>query len=414
MEANCQYERKAVFMRATLLKLLGIFLLLILSLFLAVLVALSIFDSPEYARRLLMYGQSDINDYLLFPERVVMNASQASTLSISNGALPQTIKVPYAGGERSENLADLNQRGGSRAFIVVKDDQIIYEGYFNGAQRDSILTSFSSAKSFNSAMIGAAIAEGRISSVNDPVVQYIPEISGRGLEALTIRDLLLMSTGIRYRHNEDLPFYQIPFSEDALTYYSPDLRRVALGVRTGDAPIGQAFLYNNYHPLLEGLILERVSGMRVAEYLQEKFWAPMGAEYAASWSLDGRSSAFEKMESGINARAIDYARFGLIFLHEGYWNGQQILPADWVRESTSPDGAWEYGSTAPGLTGYYKYHWWGYKNADGSYDFYAAGRYHQIIYVAPRKNMVIVRLGGETDEQLPWPLIIHSLVDQIE
>jgi hypothetical protein len=113
-------------MRATLLKLLGIFLLLISSLFLAVLVAMSIFDSPEYARRLLMYGQSDINDYLLFPEQAVMNASQASTLSISNGSHPQSINVPYAGGERSENIADLNQRGDSRAFIVVKDDQIIY------------------------------------------------------------------------------------------------------------------------------------------------------------------------------------------------------------------------------------------------------------------------------------------------
>jgi CubicO group peptidase (beta-lactamase class C family) len=257
-----------------------------------------------------------------------------------------------------------------------------------------------------------------IGSVNDVVIQYIPEIAGRGLDALTIRDLMMMNSGIRYLNNDEIPFYKIPFSDDALTYYPPDLRSVALSVRPSGTPIGGSFRYNNYHPLLEGLILERATGMHVAEYLQERFWKPMGAEFPASWSLDGQASGVEKMESGINARAVDYARFGLIFLHDGFWNGVQVLPETWVRESTQPlrhdPRVWETMTYWPKYGGYYKYHWWGINNPDGSYDFYAHGKYDQIIYVAPRKNAVIVRLGNAPDKKLIWPLAIHNLVDQLQ
>ena len=216
----------------------------------------------------------------------------------------------------------------------------------------------------------------------------------------------------------ELPFYYAPFADDALTYYPPDLREVTLHVEASGAPIGEAFRYNNYHPLLEGLILERVTGMTVAQYLQEKFWKPMGAEFPASWSLDSEENGFEKMESGINARAIDFARFGLIFLHNGYWNGVQILPESWVRESTEPlrpdPRIWETFPSWLDYGGYYKYHWWGINNTDGSYDFCAQGRYGQIIYVAPRKNAVLVRVGDELDENVLWPLVIHNVVDQLE
>jgi CubicO group peptidase (beta-lactamase class C family) len=157
--------------------------------------------------------------------------------------------------------------------------------------------------------------------------------------------------------------------------------------------------------------------MHVAQYLQERFWKPMGAAFSASWSLDSERSGFEKMESGINARAVDFARFGLIFLHSGFWNGVQILPESWVRESTEPlrpdPRPWETMTDWPSYNGYYKYHWWGINNADGSYDFYAHGRYDQFVYVAQRKNVVIVRLGNAPDDQLKWPLVMHNIVDQL-
>ena len=385
-------------------------------LFLTLFIALSIFNSPTYAWRLLRYGQSDIGDYKIFPERAISNGSKLSLIERGDGSIPYEVEYPSVDGTRTETLAEVLQRTGTRAFLVLKDDKLIYETYIESS-REAINTSFSSAKSFNSALIGAAIAEGKIGSVDDQVIQYVPEIAGRGLDQLTIRDLLLMNSGIKYVEGNELPFYYTPFADDPLTYYPPDLREVALSVQADGTPIGEAFHYNNYHPLLEGIILERVTGMHVAEYLQEKFWKPMGAEFPASWSLDSEESGFEKMESGINARAIDFARFGLIFLHNGFWNGVQILPEDWVRESTGPlrpdPRTWGSMSYWPSFGGYYKYHWWGINNEDGSYDFFAHGRYDQFIYVAPRKNVVIVRLGDALDASVPWPLVLHDVVDKL-
>jgi len=384
--------------------------------FVGLFITLCIFNSPTYAWRLLRYGRSDIHDYKIFPERAITNGSIYSLISRGKQGTPYEVEYEYQDAIRTEVLEDLLRRTGTRAFLIIKDDQLIYETYLESSRKE-INTSFSSAKSFNSALIGAAIADGYIGSVNDPVIKYIPEISGRGLDTLTIRDLLMMNSGIRYLEGDELPFYYSPFADDALTYYPPDLRKVALGVEASDSPIGVAFHYNNYHPLLEGLIIERATGMHVAEYLQERFWKPMGAEFPASWSLDSESSGFEKMESGINARAIDFARFGLIFLHNGFWNGIQILPESWVRESTEPlrpdPRTWETFSFWPDYGGYYKYHWWGINNPDGTYDFYAHGRYDQFVYVAQRKNVVIVRLGDQLDENVMWPLVIHNLIDQL-
>jgi CubicO group peptidase (beta-lactamase class C family) len=155
----------------------------------------------------------------------------------------------------------------------------------------------------------------------------------------------------------------------------------------------------------------------VAEYLQERIWKPMGAEFPASWSLDSDGSGFEKMESGINARAVDYARFGLLYLHKGSWNNRQILPADWIVESTSPDPAdtrpYEVFAQWKEAGGYYGYHWWGKINKDGSFDYMARGNLGQLIYVAGRQNMVVVRLGSETDSNVIWANVAQAIVDQV-
>lgn len=384
--------------------------------FLTLFIAMSLFDSPTYAWRILRYGESDINDVRIFPERFIEKSESVSIIERGDGATPYEVQYPYQGAMRTEVLEELLKRTGTRAFLILKEDRLIFETYLESSRIESN-TSFSTAKSFSSALIGAAIADGSIGSVNDPVIEYVPEIAGRGLDQLTIRDLLLMNSGIRYLHSDEIPFYMSPFSDDALTYYPPDLRKVALGVEASGAPIGESFRYNNYHMLLEGLIIERATGMQVAEYLQEKFWKPMGAEFTASWSLDSEESGFEKMESGINARAIDYARFGLIFLHDGFWNGNQILPESWVIESTRPllpdPRTWETMSEVKEYGGYYKYHWWGIDNGDGTYDFHSHGKYDQIIYVASRKNVVIVRLGDRLDGNILWALVLQNIVDQL-
>jgi len=150
--------------------------------------------------------------------------------------------------------------------------------------------------------------------------------------------------------------------------------------------------------LLEGLILQRVTGETVAQFTQDTLWQPMGMEYPASWSLDSTTDGFEKTNSALNARAIDFARFGLLFLNQGRWNGQQILSRQWVTASTTPDSAdhrsWT-GDDANWLQagGYYKYGWWGLNNPDGTYDYLASGKQNQIIFVSPSTSTVVVGLG---------------------
>lgn len=399
-----------------ILRVSGTILACMLTLIFVIFAAISLIESPTYSWRLLRYGESDINDYKIFPSRGILNEGAASEIPVGSNEIPDTVEYPYMGKMHTESLEDILTRTGTRAFLVIKDDKLVYEKYIDSS-RDSINTSFSSAKSFDSALIGAAIADGYISSVDDRVIDYIPEIKGRGLDELTIRDLLLMNSGVKYKERSELPFYYMLLADDALTYYSEDMREKALSVKADGSVIGASFHYNNFHPLLEGVILERATGMPVAKYLQERIWKPMGAEYPASWSLDSESSGFEKMESGINARAIDYARFGLIFLHNGKWNGNQILPEDWVSESTQPlrpdTRDWSTLPFWPEIGGYYAYHWWGFSNEDGSYDFFAHGKYDQLIYIAPRKNIVIIRLGEAPDKYLSWPLVMYQLVDQI-
>jgi CubicO group peptidase (beta-lactamase class C family) len=324
-----------------------------------------------------------------------------------------------AGGEiKNAKFDEFLASNRTLAFIVIRDDEILYEKYFNGNARDSIVTSFSSAKSFASMLVGIAIDEGYIASVDDPVIKYLPELKGRGLDELTIRHLLTMSSGIRFTHLELLGAHlDMPWDDNPRTYYDPDMRQLALSVQPGDEPIGAYFRYNNYHPLLLGLILERATGQSVSHYLQEKVWKPLGMEYPASWSLDSAHDGFEKMESGINARAIDFAKVGSLFLHYGNWNGKQLVSEEWVRESTTPDPSdtreWKVFADAKADNGYYKYMWWGTQRDHDTYDFRAAGKYGQYIYVSPRDHVVIVRYGTDEGDVAAWWDVFASIAERV-
>ena len=374
----------------------------------------------EYALRILSMGESDVKDYMRFPEREIKDSNDPFILSSDpHPEWFQSITYTAKGKKSQSSVDELMTRIRTQALIVIQNNQVIYEKYYNGYQRDSIVTSFSSVKSFNSAMIGIAIDQGLIKSVNDPIIQYLPELKDRGLDEMTIRDLLLMSSGINYVEDENLfPLLGAPFSDDAKTYYYPDLQLLALKeVRHGDEPVGKFMHYNNYHPILEGMILERVTGMPVANYLEQTIWQPMGAEYTASWSLDSKETSFEKMESGLNGRAIDFAKFGLLYLHNGNWNGKQIVPGWWVNESTSPDPndtrEWPYWPEYRQNGGFYKYHWWGNVRDDGHYDYTAAGNFGQYIYICPQKNLVIARFGEDDEPVDSFRDVLYSLEQMV-
>ena len=264
------------------------------------------------------------------------------------------------------------------AFIIIRNDTIIYENYFQGYSHNSQIPAFSVTKAVTSSLIGLAIEDGFIQSVDEPVTNYLPEMKKNGFEKVTIKHLLQMTSGIKFREEGVSPFH-----EDAKFYYGTNLRQKTLNLKLKREP-GTAFEYASGNTQLLALILERsLQGKSISTYLQEKIWHPLGMESEASWSTDKRKQGMEKAFCCLNATARDLAKFGNLYLRQGRWNGQQILPADWIKESTVAD-------TTEGGEKYYKYQWW----LSSSSDFLAEGIINQYIYVSPEKNLVFVKLSS--------------------
>lgn len=383
-----------------------------LSVIVLILIGSAITYSPEYISRALRWGKSDVYDYQKFPERPLEASDKPFKFPVRlEEDWVRASFVEFLGRDDFDAFLADNR---TQAFLVIHDDTILYEHYFNGASRDSIVTSFSTAKSFASTLIGCAISDGYIKSVNDPITDYIPELLDRdpAFAKISIRDLLMMSSGIKYK---EFPFVN---GDDAKTYYYPDLQQLVLTQTRVVGTPGEVFLYNNYHPLMLGMILERAAGMPVTDYLQEKIWSQIGTEYPGSWSLDERG--FEKMESGINARAIDFAKFGRLFLNNGVWDGVQVVPSDWVFEATQADTGLDYEAYyyddflfADGR-GYYKYMWWGMQRDKDDYDFFALGNHGQLIYISPQANLILVRFGeayGEFGNAQGWVDLFYEFAN---
>ena len=334
--------------------------------------------------RAIVWGDADVDDHRRFPSRAVPASGEAYVYERAAGYPDGLPAAPALPGNRP--LDELLAASQTTAFLVIRDDRLVYERYFNGSSHDATQTSFSVAKSFASALIGAAIEDGSIGSIDDPLTKYVPELLERDprFGDIAIRHLVTMSSGLEYKEEG------LPWSDDARTYYDADLRGLALhDTRIGEAP-GVRFHYNNYNPLLLGLVLERATGRHVADYLSEKIWKPVGAEADASWSIDSVANGFEKMESGINARAIDFAKLGSLFLHRGEFNGKRILFAEWIEASTTPVLATGYGAAS----GYGR--WWWTHQAEGLGHYYSArGNKGQFIFVFPSKGLVVTRHGRD-------------------
>lgn len=385
------------------------------------LVVLSALYSPVYVLRCVLWLEADVADHTRFPARQVAAAEEAFDFAAPADAEASAASVRAAlesdaavGGDAEAFLAET----GTQAFIVIRDDEILYERYFGDFVGDSIATSFSTAKSYVSALVGIAIEEGAIDSVDDPITDYLPELLGRdaAFGDITVRDLLDMTSGIRYEENG------LPWGDDALTYYFDDLRGLALERTEIAEPAGQRWHYANHNPLLLGLILERTTGMPVADYLASRLWERTGTEFDASWSLDSEDG-FEKMESGINARPIDFAKLGRLYLDGGRWDDRQVVPADWVAASTDPDAAAE--STAP--TGRYpadfeqdygtishERYWWRIARSDGTHAFSTLGNHGQFIYVDPETRLIVVRNGERYGvDAFEWFRIFDALAQEL-
>jgi CubicO group peptidase (beta-lactamase class C family) len=372
-------------------------------------IGLAASTSRSQLARAVVWGESDTEDHRRFPARSVAAGPDRFDFRrpAGGGRVPPAAvrRVSVQEGDRrvERDLTQFLAATDTTAFLIVRGDTLLYEGYFNGAARDSVQTSMSVAKSVLSALVGIAIGEGRIGSVDDPITRYVPELAERDRRfgRISLRHLLTMTSGLRYEEGGG------PWGDDTATYYAPDLRSLALEeTEVVEAP-GRRFHYNNFNPLLVGLALERAVGMPVAAYLETRLWRPLGMEADGSWSLDSRASGFEKMESGLNARAADFARFGLLYARDGVWGGRQLLPRAWVRDpAVVPTGV----GRAP--AGAYQHFWWIQDQRRPPARF-ALGKYGQYLYVVPASDLVLVRLGRDVGYPY-WPRLFDDLARQLD
>ncbi len=384
-------------------KLVMSFTLFLVAFAILLIVSLSVQYSPTYVYRLITMHVADIYDYQFFPNRSIEGRELASQFeSKSKEQFIESLFEKRLGVSGFNSFDDWVSGSETTSLIVIQKDEIIYEKYFNGFTRDSYFHSQSMAKSFISFLIGVAIDEGLIKSIDDSIVKYIPSLAERDIQFrnITIRHLLEMKSGLRYTTHY-IPFTNIhsPWHDEAVGYYHNDLRsRLLNDIEVENAP-GELFEYNNYNTSFLGMIIENATGKSVSNYLEEKLWQQV-MEYSALFSLDSRESGFEYMPSRLIARAIDYARFGMLYLNNGQWQGKQLISASWVNQSVS-----EISNSSPEIypdwfnsynceRTYYSLHWWGHINCDGTKQFFATGNLGQNIYVIPDLQIVIVHTGN--------------------
>lgn len=385
--------------------------------------------------RMIFWNYADFDDHRKFPYRTINtdSANPQKTFHFphkhkgtASDYAPQKIEIQG----RSQDFDSLLKAQNTAAFLIIKNDTLFYEKYFNDYDQESLMSSFSVTKSIVSALLGIAIDEGHIDGVHQQVTHFFPELAENGLDEVTIQHLLDMKSGLRFKENYYAPSGVAKFYYGKkLNRYIEDLERVY--------PPGDTFQYQSANTQLLGAIIEKATGQTISQYLEKKLWKPMGMEYAARWSLD-REEGTEKAFCCLNASAIDFARFGRLYLNKGKWQGNQIIPQSWIKKSTS--------ITRSDQKFNYYYHWWhcvikrpvasaydnsmlsedkklvhgkGQKGQGKKFvlnpcgDHYAQGHLGQYIYLAPEADLMILRFG-EDSGKFPWVPFFKSFSDQLK
>lgn len=338
-----------------------------------------------------------MRDYKKFPSQKIDNPLKPFLFKEAVKQLDPDIPTGF-NKKNYRTFDQLLEKEQTLSFLIIRNDSVLYENYFHHYDSASILPSFSMAKSFVSSLIGIAISEKSIKSVHLPITDFIPELKNNpGFDKITLEHLLNMRSGIDFTESYDSPFADMP-----KYYYGLNLKKYILKLKVKSAP-NHEFEYLSVNTLLLSIAIERATGKTISAYLEEKIWKPVGMEFPASWSVDSRKHQTVKAFCCINARALDFARFGRLYLNNGNWNGKQIVPKAWVKQSTRIVNDSRESQGYP-----YTYQW----RVTEKGSFFAKGMLGQYIYVDPQKKIIIVRMGtGNAD--IIWPYFFESLVKQL-
>ena len=317
---------------------------------------------------------ADITDYKYF---------ENITLSKSTSPQPWPIHKDYNNLPETENLKKIHAELGTVAYLIIKNDSIWHEKYYQGYKKDSYSNSFSMAKSIVSATMGKAIQNGYFESIDDKVSSYVNGYSDGLAEKLTIGDLSSMASGLDWNES-----YTDVFGVTARSYISSELNELIKSRSIVEEP-GKSFKYYSASTQLLSMVIEEATQNKISTLVQDWFLEPLGFENNSLWQIDGKKNNTVKAYCCFNSNARDFARFGKLYKDFGKWNGVQILDSSFVAKSIKPrfKKSPEYG---------YGF-WLGKINEN---DFFAMrGILGQYVIVVPEKNSIVVRLGKKNLEK---------------
>ncbi len=294
----------------------------------------------------------------------------------------------------TENLKCLHRKLKTVAFLIIKDDEIWHEYYARGYGKEAKTNSYSMAKSITVALLGKALMEGAIKSLEQPVADFFPHFDQR----LTVGDLASMASGLEWEENRFNPFSTL-----AKIYLDENIRKLMLNCRVTEPP-GKAFKYLSGNTQLLGMIIEKATGANLSDYLSKHFWQPMGMQHDALWQLDSIESGMEKAYCCIASNARDFARFGKLFKAGGTWQGRQLLDREFVEKCLRP----RFASSPQ-----YGYGFWLSQYRDKSI-FVMRGILGQYVITIPEDDLIIVRLGKKRykDFEKNFPKDFYNYIDE--
>ena len=368
---------------------------LILGVLVGILIFLGFKYAPKYLRAMEIAEKSQmehIEDTFINMEQYFDKTEvQKSTTPFK---YPQTTNITlpasFTAKGQEFNTLDYLDSSYTQGFLVIQNDTIVYENYWRGMEQDTRHISWSMAKSVVSALLGIAKGEGKFGSVEKTVDEYLPQFKGTGYEGVKVKDVLQMSSGVKFDEDYSDPNSDIQkwFKTFALGESQDAFARSLVN----EKPPGTYNHYVSINTHVLGMLLVQATGKPISQYFKEKLWDPLGAEHNAYWLIDEKG--MEMALGGLNATLRDYAKVGSLFLHKGKWGDQQIVPASWVAESQTMDSEHlqptSKNSLHPNVG--YGYQWWIPDGDEG--ELWARGVFNQYIYINPTTNTVIVKLSA--------------------
>lgn len=360
-----------------------------------------------YAGTLLPQAQVEAfrNSHRLFATRTVPRSGPVQRLPLSEVRL-QNLNVRSRGS--TYDLFDYVSRNRVAGLLILKNGRLALEHYDLGTDANTRWPSMSMAKSISTTLIGAAIHDGLIDSVDDPLTRYLPDMAGGAYDNASIRHVLQMSSGVRWddthtdRDSERRRMLELQIAQQpgAILSYVAQLPRVAVP--------GESWNYSTGETHVVGALLHAATGCWVADYLSDKIWAKLGMEAEATWWLEA-PAGLEVAGSGVSATLRDYGRFGLFVSNNGVIGGERILPEGWMREAVGP-------RKIGGKQVDYGYMWWPVAGPDGSFEdgaFSARGIFGQFIYINPRKQVVVVVLSSRSKPKGAEAILDNDLFNAV-